>query len=149
MTVPMTMPVGFLTIHCAATPEGRDVKAATIEQWDMAKFGRKSYHHIVELDGNDHCSLADVVKGAHVGGRNNGNIGICYVGGCDEHMHGAKDTRTPAQKATLERLVRTYIQRYPSIYIRGHNEWPDVRKDCPSFSVRAWLKELGLQGHSQ
>jgi hypothetical protein len=53
----MTMPIRFLTIHCAATPKGRDVKAATVEQWDIAKFGQKSYHHIVELDGNDHCSL--------------------------------------------------------------------------------------------
>jgi N-acetylmuramoyl-L-alanine amidase len=144
----MTMVIGFLTVHCAATPKGRDVKAAMIEQWDMAKFGQKSYHHIVELDGNDHCSLADTVKGAHVGGHNNGNIGICYVGGCDEHMHGAEDTRTAAQKATLEKLVRLYVQRYPRIVIRGHNEWPGVSKACPSFSVRSWLKELGLEAHA-
>lgn len=45
------LPIKFLTIHCAATPEGRDVKAATISDWDKAKFGQTSYHHVVELDG--------------------------------------------------------------------------------------------------
>jgi N-acetyl-anhydromuramyl-L-alanine amidase AmpD len=138
------LPIQFLTVHCAATPEGRDVKAGTIEQWDIAKFGQKSYHRIVELDGADHRSLSDQVRGAHVGGHNTGNIGVCYVGGCDEHMRGAKDTRTPAQTATLERIVREYIAKYPAIRIRGHNEWPGVAKACPSFSVRAWLNSLGL-----
>jgi N-acetylmuramoyl-L-alanine amidase len=145
----MTKPIEFLTIHCAATPKGRDVKATSIEQWDIEKFGQRSYHHIVELDGTDHCSLADTVRGAHVGGHNNGNIGICYVGGCDEHMHGAEDTRTPAQRVTLERLVHRYVQRYPNIIVRGHREWPGVSKACPSFSVHDWLVSLGLGGHAR
>lgn len=33
------LPIKFLTIHCAATPEGRDVKASTISEWDKAKSG--------------------------------------------------------------------------------------------------------------
>ena len=37
-------PIKYLTIHCAATPENRDVKAREIEKWDIAKFGQKSYH---------------------------------------------------------------------------------------------------------
>ena len=131
-------PVKYLTIHCAATPEGRDVKAATVEQWDIAKFGQKSYHHIIELDGSTHRSLNDDVKGAHVGGNNTGNIGICYIGGCDKAMN-AKDTRTAAQRVALKALVQHYRTLYPSIVIRGHNEWPGVTKACPSFSVAKWL----------
>lgn len=138
----------YLTVHCAATPEGRNVKAASIEQWDIAKFHQKSYHWIVELDGNAHRSLDDNVRGAHVGGHNTGNIGICYIGGCDEHMKHAKDTRTAAQKVTLEKLVKDYVLKYPEIIIRGHREWPGVRKDCPSFSVRDWLREIGLGSHA-
>lgn len=131
-------PIKFLTVHCAATPEGRDVSPRTIEQWDIAKFGQKSYHWVVELDGNKHRSLADEKRGAHVGGHNTGNIGICYVGGCDKKMN-AKDTRTEAQKASLRTLVRTYQDRCPGIVIRGHNEWPGVKKACPSFDVSEWL----------
>lgn len=137
--MPALGPVKFLTIHCAATPEGRDVTPQAIEQWDIDKFGQKSYHWIVRLDGSTHRSLSDDQKGAHVGKNNSGNIGICYVGGCDKAMN-AKDTRTEAQKLALLTLVRTYQARYPGIVIRGHRDWPGVAKACPSFDVAAWLK---------
>lgn len=134
------LPIKYLTIHCAATPEGRDVSPATVEQWDIAKFGQKSYHWIVTLDGAMHRSLRDNQRGAHVGRNNTGNIGVCYIGGCTKDMKRAKDTRTEAQKKALLTLVRTYQERYPGIIIRGHRDWPGVAKDCPSFDVAAWLK---------
>jgi N-acetyl-anhydromuramyl-L-alanine amidase AmpD len=127
--------IKYLTIHCAATPEGRDVKAKEISKWDIAKFGQVSYHHVVELDGTDVQTLRDNQLGAHVGKHNTGNIGICYVGGMDSHMQKAKDTRTTAQKITLRKLVQEYRSKYPGIVVRGHRDWPGVRKDCPSFNV--------------
>lgn len=133
------LPIRFLTIHCAATPEGRDVKAATISEWDKAKFGQTSYHHVVELDGTDVRTLADTVRGAHTGGANTGNIGICYVGGMDKQMKAPKDTRTDAQKETLRRLVADYKAKYPGIVVRGHRDWPGVKKACPSFDVATQL----------
>ena len=140
----MTMlPIQFLTIHCSATPEGRDVSPAMIEQWDIAKFRQKSYHWIVPLDGSMHRSLQDNELGAHVGGHNSHNIGVCYVGGCDKQMKGAKDTRTDAQRKALLTLIRTYRARYPRIKILGHRDWPNVHKDCPSFDVEEWLIEEG------
>jgi N-acetylmuramoyl-L-alanine amidase len=140
-------PIQYLTIHCAATPEGRDVRPETVEQWDIAKFGQKSYHWIVPLDGQEHRSLSDLVKGAHTGGHNTGNIGVCYVGGMDAHMAAAKDTRTASQKATLERLVRNYVETHPNLIVRGHHDWPGVSKACPSFDVRIWLVSVGLGAH--
>lgn len=127
--------IKYLTIHCAATPEGRDVKAKEISKWDIAKFGQVSYHHVVELDGTAIQTLRDNQLGAHVGKHNTGNIGICYIGGMDSHMQRAKDTRTIAQKNTLRRLVNEYRMRYPGIVVRGHRDWPGVHKDCPSFNV--------------
>ncbi|WP_347270976.1 N-acetylmuramoyl-L-alanine amidase [Rhizorhabdus histidinilytica] len=135
--------IHYLTIHCAATPRGRDVKAATISQWDIQKFGQVSYHHVVELDGNRVRTLRDDQRGAHVGGANTGNIGICYVGGVEKDGKTPADTRTDAQKASLLTLIRTYRGRYPGIIIRGHHDWPGVAKACPSFDVTAWLKEVG------
>lgn len=128
----------YLTIHCAATPEGRDIKAATIGQWDIAKFGQISYHHVIEIDGDAVRTLNDNQRGAHTGGANTGNIGICYVGGVDVKMN-PKDTRTPAQKATLRRLVAEYRARFPGIIVRGHRDWPGVKKACPSFDVATAL----------
>jgi N-acetyl-anhydromuramyl-L-alanine amidase AmpD len=136
-------PVKFLTIHCAATPEGRHVTTAQICEWDRAKFGQTSYHWVVELDGLTHQTLKDDQKGAHVGGHNTGNIGICYIGGMDAKMKAPKDTRTDAQKKSLLTLIRTYKERYPGIIIRGHRDWPGVKKACPSFDVKAWLTETG------
>jgi len=135
-------PVKFLTIHCAATPDGRHVTAEQITAWDKAKFGQTSYHWVVELDGKRVRTLRDDQKGAHVGGANSGNIGVCYIGGVDKAMN-AKDTRTTAQKASLLTLIRTYKARYPGIIIRGHRDWPGVKKACPSFDVKAWLIETG------
>ena len=136
------LPIKYLTIHCAATPEGRDVKAATVSQWDIERFGQISYHHVIELDGHTVRTLADDRKGAHVGKNNTGNIGVCYVGGVAADKKTPKDTRTDAQKAALEKLVMEYRQKYPGIIIRGHRDWPGVAKACPSFDVAAWLKGI-------
>ena len=140
--MPQLGPVKYLTIHCAATPEGRHVTAAQICEWDKAKFGQTSYHWVVELDGLMARTLRDDQKGAHVGGANTGNIGICYVGGVDKKLN-PKDTRTDAQKKSLLTLIKTYKGRYPGIVIRGHRDWPGVNKACPSFDVASWLKEVG------
>ena len=134
-------PIKYLTIHCAATPEGRHVDAVTITAWDKAKFGQTSYHHEIELDGNHVVTLKDDQKGAHVGGANTGNIGVCYVGGMDAKMIAPKDTRTPYQRATMRDIVREYQLRYPGIIVRGHRDWPGVKKACPSFDCAKWIKE--------
>jgi len=137
--MPTLGPVKYLTIHCAATPEGRHVSADTISKWDQAKFGQTSYHWVIELDGKAVRTLRDDQKGAHVGGANSNNIGICYVGGCDKVMN-PKDTRTPEQKRAMRTLIRTYQDRYPGIIVMGHRNWPGVKKACPSFDVTAWVK---------
>jgi N-acetyl-anhydromuramyl-L-alanine amidase AmpD len=135
-------PITALTVHCAATPEGRHVSYQQITDWDKAKFGQTSYHWVIELDGSTHQTLRDDQKGAHVGGHNTGNIGICYIGGVDKKGN-PKDTRTPMQKKSLLTLIRTYKDRHPGLLIRGHRDWPGVNKACPSFDVDAWLDETG------
>lgn len=131
--------IKYLTIHCAATPEGRDVKAKTISSWDQARFGQTSYHWVVELDGSKHRTLPDTVRGAHVGGHNTGNIGVCYVGGMDRLNKAPKDTRTLAQKRSLREIVADYKRNTPGLVVRGHRDWPGVRKACPSFDVNKSL----------
>lgn len=133
-------PIKYLTVHCAATPEGRDIKAATISKWDVARFGQVSYHYVIELDGTIVTTLPDTAKGAHVGGANSGNVGVCYVGGVDALNQHAKDTRTAAQKASMRKIILDYKSKYPKLIVMGHRNWPGVKKDCPSFDVTAWIK---------
>jgi N-acetylmuramoyl-L-alanine amidase len=61
--MPALGPVKYLTIHCAATPEGRHVTHEQITAWDKAKFGQTSYHWVIELDGSMHRTLRDDQKG--------------------------------------------------------------------------------------
>ena len=138
------LPITHLTIHCAATPEGRNDSAEAIERMDIQRFGQKSYHWVFELDGTAHQSLADNVRGAHVGKHNSGNIGFCYVGGMDAGMIRPKDTRTEMQKRAMLAKVKEYMAKYPGIKVLGHRDWPGVAKACPSFDVRAWLKQEGV-----
>lgn len=133
--------IKFLTLHCAATPEGRDLKAADIVKIGEQRFGQPSYHFVIELDGNAARTLRDDQRGAHVGGANTGNIGICYVGGMDKANKNAKDTRTDAQKTSMRTLIRTYQERFPGIEVKGHKDWPGVKKACPCFEVRKWVAE--------
>lgn len=136
--------IKYLTIHCTATPEGRDNTAKEVTQWDIARFGQPSYHWVVELDGDAVRTLQDSQLGAHTGGHNTGNIGISYVGGTESLNAGGKpkDTRTAAQKATLARLIKEYQAKFPGIVVLGHRDWPGVTKACPSFDVKKFLEEI-------
>lgn len=132
--------IKYLTIHCAATPRGRDVKAATIANVGKERFGQPSYHHVIELDGDTVRTLRDDQRGAHTGGKNTGNIGVCYVGGVENNKAMTPaDTRTDAQKAALRKIVADYKAKYPGIIVRGHRDWPGVAKACPSFNVATEL----------
>lgn len=137
------LPIKYLTIHCTATPEGRDNTAGEIKKWDTVRFGQASYHIVIELHGTPVRHLEDFERGAHTGGHNTGNIGISYVGGTETLDKGGapKDTRTPAQKITLKRLIEEYQEKYPGIVVRGHRDWPGVNKACPSFDVAAWIAD--------
>lgn len=138
------LPIRYLTIHCAATPDGRDVKAAEISAWDRARFGQISYHHVIERDGTVVRTLRDDQLGAHTGKHNTGNIGVCYVGGVKADGRTPADTRTPAQRVAMHKLVAEYQRRYPGLVVRGHRDWPNVAKACPSFDVAGWLAAEGL-----
>jgi N-acetylmuramoyl-L-alanine amidase len=139
--------IKFITIHCTATPEGRANTADEIRSWDIARFGQPSYHYVIELDGTTVQHLQHDKRGAHVGGKNTGNIGISYVGGTESLNAGGKpkDTRTPVQKKAMEILLRRLRGTYPRAKILGHRDWPGTKKACPSFDVATYLKEIGLE----
>lgn len=76
--------------------------------------------------------------GAHCKGHNRESIGVCYEGGLDENGK-PKDTRTPEQKAAMNKLFGELKQRFPNAEIRGHNEF-NTHKACPCYSVRSEIK---------
>lgn len=149
--------IDAIVIHCTATREGQDVRAADIDKMHKERgFAMIGYNYVIDLDGRIESGRPLSRDGAHcntagTSGRsyNKHSIGIVYVGGLDRNGN-AKDTRTPAQKVALHNLVYLLMDEYPNIReVIGHrdaspdkngdgsitaNEWI---KQCPCFDVRA------------
>jgi N-acetyl-anhydromuramyl-L-alanine amidase AmpD len=137
-----------ITVHCAATPRGKKFTAAQISAMDIARAdlgSQVAYHYVIELDGSIVQTLRHDQRGAHTGGHNTGNLGICYVGGveADKKMTPA-DTRTPEQKSAMESLIKRLRGQYPRAIVRGHRDWPGVAKACPCFDTAAWCASRGI-----
>jgi hypothetical protein len=153
----MNKTLKYLVVHCTATPEGREVSSADIRRWHtgpVSEGGRGwkqvGYTDLVHLDGtverlvnNNEDAYVDgweVTNGAT--GYNSNSRHIVYAGGVAKDGKTAKDTRTPAQQAALEKYVKDFHERFPNVRIIGHREI--AAKACPSFDVQKWLKKIGI-----
>lgn len=133
--------INELIWHCTATPEGREVSVAEIDAWHKARgWTGIGYHKVVHLDGSVSSGRPESRVGAHVAGRNSGTLGYVYVGGMSKDMKKAKDTRTAAQKRTMERLSREAVEKYGLTAISGHSDY--ANKACPCFPARAEYRHL-------
>ena len=146
----------YLVLHCTATPEGREVSSNDIRAWHtnpVSKGGRGwkqvGYTDLIHLNGeierlvdnNEDANVDpwEITNGAK--GYNSTSRHIVYVGGLRSGR--AKDTRTLAQKEALKKYVLEFHKKYPDVAIVGHREL--AAKDCPSFDVQTWLKEIGIK----
>lgn len=127
--------INEIIIHCAATPEGRNFTVADIDQWHKQRGWRGiGYHFVIYIDGSVHKGRPVEEVGAHCLNHNAHSIGVCYIGGCTADGKRPKDTRTPAQKATLRRLVGELRKQFPQASVHGHCEF--ANKACPAFDVK-------------
>lgn len=137
----------YITIHCAATPNGKDFDIADINTWHKQRgfqrqaewlkrmrghLGSVGYHYVVKLDGEVQQGRETDETGAHVAGHNTNNIGICMIG---------TDKFTRQQWAALKLLVADLMQFYPIVAVKGHHDWPGVKKACPGFDVGSWFAD--------
>jgi N-acetylmuramoyl-L-alanine amidase len=91
----MKRKLNAIVIHCAATPNGKDIKVAAIDAMHKARgFKRDSqairnfnpdlkhigYHFVIEVDGTVRTGRGIEEIGAHVQGSNAKSIGICLIG---------------------------------------------------------------------
>ena len=138
-----------IILHCTATPEGEDYTVEQIRQMHLARgFSDIGYHFVIGRDGKIHAGRSTAIAGAHCTGHNTRSIGISIVGGCPARTipgwnKKSKDTRTPAQEAALEKLVKEQLKQYPGATVHGHNEF--ANNACPSFNVKTWLTQVGIK----
>ena len=129
-----------IIVHCSATPEGKPFTVEQIRAWHTTPKPKGNgwrdigYHFVIYLDGSIHAGRPIEQIGAHCSGHNVTSIGICYIGGCTKDGHTPKDTRTPAQKAALVKLIKELKASYPKATVHGHREF--ANKACPSFNVQ-------------
>lgn len=135
----------YITIHCAATPNGRDFDIKDVDAWHKERGFQRNpawttkhrpelkhvgYHYVIKLNGEVQQGRETDEVGAHVAGQNTNNIGICMIG---------TDKFTKAQWNALTLLVADLMQSYPIVGVMGHRDWPNVKKSCPGFDVASWF----------
>ena len=129
--------IDLIVIHCSATRCNRSFSLEAVIACHKARgFATVGYHYYITRDGTVHAGRPLYQEGAHATGFNRRSIGVCYEGGLDSQGKPA-DTRTPAQKDTIRKLLSRLKTDYPNARVVGHRDLPDVRKDCPCFDVRA------------
>lgn len=148
--------IKYIVLHCAATPPSMDVGRERIKKWHLARnFVDIGYHFVIKRNGEidkgrdlDGDGLVIEETGAHAKGVNSVSIGICWVGGVMESdKKTAEDNRTPEQLKTMKQLVKELAAKYPEAQIRGHRDFPGVRKSCPSFDVQNWCEVVGIEAN--
>lgn len=133
--------INEIIVHCAATPEGKNFKAADIDRWHRErKMKCIGYHYVVDLDGTVEPGRPESEIGAHCLGHNQYSIGVCYVGGLAADGKTPKDTRTAAQKEALLALLKKLRAKYPNASIHGHRDF--AAKACPSFDATTEYKNI-------
>jgi N-acetylmuramoyl-L-alanine amidase len=137
---PVLRPVHTLVWHCTATPEGREFSRAEIDVMHRKRgFAQIGYHKLIHLDGSVSEGRPEHLAGAHVEGHNTGTLGYSYVGGVDAD-NDAKDTRTPAQKATMIRLTQEAAARYGLRAVVGHRDLSPDRDGDGTVEPHEWVK---------
>lgn len=148
----MPKKIEYLIIHCTATPKGREVTKADIEEWHLRGRGwkRLGYSDLISVanglvlltDWNQDNLIENHEMTWGASGINSVSRHVVYAGGMNKENTQPEDTRTEYQRYIMETYVKFMLLRYPWLKVAGHNEF--ANKACPSFDVQKWLKEIGL-----
>lgn len=130
-----------IIVHSTATPKGMNATANDINRWHRQRgFDEIGYHFVILRSGEIQAGRAIEKVGVHCKGHNSDTIGVAYVGGLNENKQSA-DTRTGAQKISLNVLLGNLVKQYPTIRkISGHRDYCNTA--CPSFDASAEYQHL-------
>lgn len=135
--------IKYIVLHCTATPQNTTIES--IKKYWKNNLGWKNpgYHFMIKADGEIINTLPIEQISNGVAGYNTPSINISYLGGID--INGKPvDNRTEAQKASQIKLLKELKKKFPNAEIKGHRDFPNVKKACPSFDVKAWLKQINF-----
>ena len=138
--------INLLVVHYSAVRPYRTSSADEINEWHKKRVTHGihwkgiGYHYVVRRDGSIETGRPLSEPGAHCAGHNKYSIGICYEGGLDNNGDAA-DTRTPAQKQALRKLLEELHAQFPKALIVGHHDL-NPRRPCPVYDVTSEYRDL-------
>lgn len=129
------MNIKYIVVHCADTPNDREVTAEEIHGWHLSNdWDGIGYHKVIRRSGLVESGRPEYWQGSHVRGHNHESLGVCLVG---------RDQFTDEQWTSLFELIADWKRKYPKADIVGHCDL-DSHKTCPNFDAKKWAKALGL-----
>jgi len=135
--------IKYIVLHCTATLQTASVESIQKYWKEVMKWKDPGYHFIIKPNGAIQ-NIHPIEKPSNgVKGFNQNSIHLSYIGGVDRDGK-PWDNRTDAQKKAMHELVKNLHGQFPKAEIKGHRDFPDVQKACPSFEVSQWIKEIGL-----
>lgn len=138
--------IDTIVVHYSATYEDLDLGVGDMRKVHLVRgFNDVGYHFVIRLGGTVELGRPIEKRGAHVKGHNTGSIGICCIGGLKRGKGNNKgfDTRTPAQKRALAKLIASLLEDYPGSRVVGHRDLTATQ--CPAFDVGAWWAKEGVR----
>jgi|TARA_Y100000296_G_scaffold75841_1_gene95897 N-acetyl-anhydromuramyl-L-alanine amidase AmpD len=123
-----------IVIHCADTPDDKDVDMAEIRRWHVEERGWSDigYHFVIRRNGLVEAGRDVKLQGAHARQVNRKSVGICMVGRKDFD---------PRQFDSLKDTVMLLLKLYPGCKVIGHCDVEPKKPDCPGFDVNKWFTE--------
>lgn len=142
----------YLVVHVSASKTSSRLRPQDIVSYHSHTlgWGRPGYSKIIDWDGQIHdtwkIDLSDGLQPFEmtygVGWAVNPvSVNICMLGGLDEQGK-PSDTRTEAQKVSLERVIKEIIKECPGVLVAGHHQFSN--KACPCMSVPQFCREIGV-----
>ena len=99
-------------------------------------WGDLGYHFMIDPEGRIFEGRRLVWRGAHVGGMNDHNLGICLMGNFDEIRP------TAAAISSLERLLDDLRAQngIPRSAVTWHRAWPSANTVCPGDNLEPYVR---------
>lgn len=139
-----------IVVHCTGEPANAKRCREYYHHFffDVKKWKHYGYHAVVFQDGTwcvlqkwpevkkDGGYITNDTTANGAAGFNTDSMHIAYVGGLLPHSTVARDTRTQEQKKTLWSIIACWKRDYQVTEVVGHNQLPNVKKDCPCFDAK-------------
>ena len=133
--------ISYIAIHCSATPQTTTVESINSYWKRVLGWRAPGYHFIIKANGEVVQLLPIEQISNGVAGYNKSTINICYIGGVDKNNKPI-DNRTKEQKASLLKVIKEMKSLFPTATVKGHYQFPNVKKACPSFDAFSEYKLL-------